>query len=296
MLKRLTIAAAAAAFAITSAHAAAPWKKLMSPDELSAAMADGDVTIVDIRDPKAYATVHLPGAVNAPYPSWRGPADNPGELLDDAALTAVIQGAGLDPEDRVVITHAGTDQTDFGAAARVYWTLKSAGFPELAILNGGVRGWVAADKPLSVDPTTPTPSTGTYSLSDEWLADRDEIADIVSGKQDAALVDARPEAFFKGEKKHKVAVKAGTLKGAKDFPYASFFNGSDTEVVDETEARAILANAPVGSETVSFCNTGHWAATNWFAMSELAGKDNVKLYPESMVGWVKGGGETVTGK
>jgi thiosulfate/3-mercaptopyruvate sulfurtransferase len=38
-----------------------------------------------------------------------------------------------------------------------------------------------------------------------------------------------------------------------------------------------------GDEVVSFCNTGHWAATNWFALSEVAGLDNIKLYPGSMV-------------
>lgn len=30
-------------------------------------------------------------------------------------------------------------------------------------------------------------------------------------------------------------------------------------------------------------------ATNWFALSELAGIDNVKLYPESMAGWSNAG-------
>jgi thiosulfate/3-mercaptopyruvate sulfurtransferase len=38
---------------------------------------------------------------------------------------------------------------------------------------------------------------------------------------------------------------------------------------------------------VSFCNTGHWAATNWFALSEVAGQKNVKLYAGSMVEWTQ---------
>ena len=41
---------------------------------------------------------------------------------------------------------------------------------------------------------------------------------------------------------------------------------------------------------MAFCNTGHWAATDWFALSELAGLPDVKLYPDSMVGWSQGGG------
>ena len=44
-----------------------------------------------------------------------------------------------------------------------------------------------------------------------------------------------------------------------------------------------------GEALVSFCNTGHWAATNWFALSELAELGDVKLYPESMVGYSNAG-------
>ena len=42
----------------------------------------------------------------------------------------------------------------------------------------------------------------------------------------------------------------------------------------------------LGEKTiVSYCNTGHWAATNWFVMSEILGQKNVKLYDGSMVEW-----------
>ena len=48
------------------------------------------------------------------------------------------------PDTPVVVVHQGTNQTDFGAAARVYWTLKSSGIAPLAILNGGMNAWAAA--------------------------------------------------------------------------------------------------------------------------------------------------------
>ena len=52
-------------------------------------------------------------------------------------------------------------------------------------------------------------------------------------------------------------------------------------------AKQIAASSPIdpAKETVSFCNTGHWAATNWFAMSEVLGQKNVKLYAGSMTDW-----------
>ena len=44
------------------------------------------------------------------------------------------------------------------------------------------------------------------------------------------------------------------------------------------------ANVPAGP-VVSYCNTGHWASTNWFVLSEILGKTDVKLYDGSMQDW-----------
>ncbi len=291
-MKRIFVAVAALALAAGTA-AADEWNKLVGPQDLAAL---SGVTIVDIRDKDAYAAAHVPGAVNVPYGLWRGPAENPGAVISDAALTEVLQQAGLDHGDKVVITPAGTDQTDFGAAARVYWTLKSAGFPQIAILNGGVESWVAAGQPTSTETPAITPSTDTFALSDRWMIDREGIAAVVNGERRATLVDARPTDFYRGETKHKAASAPGTLKGAQSLPFAKFFEGENTSIAEGTRISSAAEDVGGDSdEIVSFCNTGHWAATNWFALSELAGKDNVKLYPESMVGWVNNGGEVVTG-
>jgi thiosulfate/3-mercaptopyruvate sulfurtransferase len=39
------------------------------------------------------------------------------------------------------------------------------------------------------------------------------------------------------------------------------------------------------ANVISYCNTGHWAANNWFVLSELLGNKNVTLYDGSMVEW-----------
>ena len=50
-----------------------------------------------------------------------------------------------------------------------------------------------------------------------------------------------------------------------------------------SENRAFAAGA--GDDIVSFCNTGHWAAINWFVLSEVAGQSGARMYPGSMVEW-----------
>ena len=44
------------------------------------------------------------------------------------------------------------------------------------------------------------------------------------------------------------------------------------------------AHVPAGP-AVAYCNTGHWAATDWFVMHELLGRTNARLYAGSMVEW-----------
>ena len=81
--------------------------------------------------------------------------------------------------------------------------------------------------------------------------------------------------------------------------HATWFTTSKTEMSTAGRVLELAKQAGyvpgAGPELVSFCNTGQWAATNWFALSEIAGIEGVKLYPESVVGWSISGGELVNG-
>jgi thiosulfate/3-mercaptopyruvate sulfurtransferase len=271
---------------------------LLAPAELVEVIGSAGPLILDIRapgaadDPATYAGGHIAGAVSAPYPLFRGPAENPGQVPTDAALTDVLQSLGVTADRPTVIVHQGANDTDFGAAARVYWTLKSSGVSNLAILNGGVKAWSEAGLPLDRTPVTPERSTIEVTFSDEWRATEADVLAVVAGDAEATLLDARPESFWAGREAHAEAARPGTLPQSEFFTHSNWFNGGPV-IVDAAAARALAQSAGYTDDTalISFCNTGHWAATNWFALSELAGIDNVRLYPESMVGWSNAGHE-----
>ncbi|MEO0821240.1 MAG: rhodanese-like domain-containing protein [Pseudomonadota bacterium] len=267
------------------------WSKLIGPGALEALMAGPEAPVLlDIRSPKDFAAAHLPGAANAPYGRWRGPRENPGALIDDDRLTALLQGAGIGTDRAVVVMSWGRSETDFGAAARVYWTLKSAGLGRIAILNGGVASWQAAGGALTAARAAPEPGTERFALGEGWLIDRAGVQAVIDGEREAILVDARPEAFFRGETKHGAAHWAGSLEGAINLVHDAFFAEKGRLIAEPAEIRRIAAEAgwrTDGPPLVSFCNTGHWAATNWFALSEIGGIPDVRLYPESMVGWTR---------
>jgi thiosulfate/3-mercaptopyruvate sulfurtransferase len=269
---------------------------LVTPAELAARLNDPQLRIVDIRDGRndagqtPYDVAHIPGALPAPYSRWRGPKDNPGKLPDEAKLTQLVQRLGIDASTPVVIVYEGSSSTDFGSAARVYWTLKAGGVPNLAILNGGVKAWRAANLPLVTDVKQVAPSSFTVRIDPKYVATQEEVARL-AGNDRVRLLDARPAPFFQGETRHVAAKTPGTLVGAKNVEHAVWFAKGSAALLPAADVKRIAQEHGVQTDqpTVSFCNTGHWAATNWFVLSEVLGQKDVKLYPESAVGWSQAG-------
>jgi thiosulfate/3-mercaptopyruvate sulfurtransferase len=283
-MKKKILAFAVSLAAGGAAFAAQP---LLAPTDLKAQLGAPNVRVIDIRAPKVFAEAHIPGAVNAPYEkTWRGPATNPGEVPPIEKLTATVRALGLTPTTHIVVVSTGSDAPDFGAAARVYWTLKYLGFKELSLLNGGVKSWTEAKLPLDQSVAQVTPSNVTPQLDTSVIATRDEVLQDVN-QHSAVLVDARPKDFFLGETRAPASKMPGTLPGAIDVAYGKFFADEKSGILRPEKVQAVASSSlDTKKPTVAFCNTGHLAATDWFAMHELLGM-NAKLYPGSMADWTQ---------
>jgi thiosulfate/3-mercaptopyruvate sulfurtransferase len=242
----------------TTAHAAEP---LLTPTGVQAAAGQDAVRIIDIRDPKAYGERHIPGALNAPYGKWRGPATNPGELPELPKLTELVQSLGLTPATHAIVVSSGADATDFGAAARVYWTLKLLGLKELSVLNGGMKAWSAQKLPQDNQAVTIARSAYQPQLDTSLIATREDVGQHVR-LSNAALVDSRPDAFYQGKTRAPAAKLSGTLPGAQQLDFNQWFVPGTSTFVDTATARQIAAKVrrDQGQDMVAFCNTGHWAA------------------------------------
>lgn len=259
---------------------------ILAPQELEQLRTAEQVRVIDIRLPAEYAKNHIPGAVSAPYAAWRGPAHSPGQLPPLTELTKLVQKLGLGENTHAVVVSTGDTTTDFGAAARVYWTLKYLGLKQLSVLNGGMQSWVGSGLPQSQSPVEVPVSNYQPALNENILATRNDVLEQIDNPR-ARLVDARPKAFFEGKTKAPTASTPGTIRGAANIEHSVWFKPGTNEVVSPEEARKIAAERfpELVDDTIAFCNTGHWAATDWFALSELAGLPNVRMYPESLAEW-----------
>jgi thiosulfate/3-mercaptopyruvate sulfurtransferase len=288
--RRALIASVAAFFAVASFPAfGATVEPLVTPQWLNDQRSNPDVVVLDIRSvidgggAEAYAKAHIPGAVHSDYDKagWRVTRNGvPLMLPTQTALEKLIGETGIDEDSHVVIVPAGVSATDFGAAARIYWTLKAAGHPTVSILDGGFAAWQAAGLPVEAGKNIPAPKIYSGKFNDALLAE----LEAVERNPNATLVDARPANQFSGREKAQAAKAYGHIPGAVNIDSASFYDPATNRLRPKEQLAAIASKVPSGP-VVTYCNTGHWAATDWFVLSEILGRPNVRVYDGSMVEW-----------
>jgi thiosulfate/3-mercaptopyruvate sulfurtransferase len=288
------VVAAAGLMAVPGALAAAdPVPPLVSVDWLKQHLGAPDLFILDVRSAidgggaEAYARGHIPGAVHSDYDKagWRVTRDHvPFMLPTVSQLEKLIGELGIDEDKDVVVVPAGVHQTDFGSAARVYWTLKIAGLTRVSILDGGYAAW-AADPANMIETkdNPPSPTIFTVHLSEHMLAELSEVERIRKAGG-ATLVDARTPALFAGKEKAPQAAAYGHIPGALNIDSASFYDPATNRLKSKDVLAKIAGRIPSGP-AVTYCNTGHWAAIDWFVLHELLGRKDVTLYDGSMVEW-----------
>lgn len=287
-VRRLAVAAAFAAVAASPAAAAEP---LVSVDWLNSHKADANLVVLDVRHKDegadSYAAGHIPGAVSASFETagWRVTRDGvPLSVPTKAQLETLIGGLGIGNDSRVVVVSAGENVQDFGAGARVLWTLKYSGLTEVSLLDGGFKAWKDARLPIDTNEVTPQPKTFAVNFNDRL---RVELAEVEKLQKDggATFVDARPPAQFSGKVKTRTVQAYGHLPGALNIDSTVYFDNETHRLKPKAELASL--SQQVKGPAVSYCNTGHLASTDWFVLHEVLGRTDTRLYAGSMTEWTR---------
>jgi thiosulfate/3-mercaptopyruvate sulfurtransferase len=280
------------AFALAPPARAESATPLVSTGWLKQHLQDPDVLVLDIRSAidgggtEAYQKAHIPDAIHSDYDKagWRVTRGGvPFMLPTLPELEKLIGELGIDEDTHVVVVPAGVHYTDFGAAARTYWTLKVTGVAKVSILDGGFAAWSRDANATESGPSKPSPKIFTASLNKALLSEANEVQKIEQ-TGGATLIDARPASFFAGKERAPAAKAYGHIPGAVNIDSATFYDSQTNRLKPQAELAATAAALPNGP-AVTYCNTGHWAATDWFVLSELLGRKDVRLYYGSMVDW-----------
>jgi thiosulfate/3-mercaptopyruvate sulfurtransferase len=276
---------------------------LIAPEWLAGRLDDRNLLILDIRSVvdgggrDAYEAGHIPGAIHTDYvkDGWRATKGMAAGLLPDRAVLAdLLGGLGLAPNRHAVIVSAGTTVGDFSAAARVYWTLEAVGHETTSILAAGMVGWRRdPSRPIETGAGRPRVPAPAYPIERAagLRAELDAVKAAVADES-AVLLDSRAVSFFEGRAKSPQVARPGRLPGAVQLDHALAFDAGAMALKPKAELAKLFAAIPQ-KPVINYCNTGHQAATNWFVLSEVLGRDQVSLYDGSLSEWAEEPGRPV---
>lgn len=227
-----------------------------------------------------YLEEHLPGAVfvdlatelAAPAQKERGRHPLP----TAEQFQASARRWGISEADVVV----AYDDSGNMAAARLWWMLRNAGFPDVYMLDGGLAAWRGAGLPVQRGAVEATP--GNVTLRDGAMPAIDAAA-AGSWASTGILLDARASERYRGEFE-PVDPRAGHIPGAVSAPTTENVDAAGQFLpADDLRRRfdglGISGDAPVAV----YCGSGVTAAHEVAAL-EIAGI-SAALYPGSFSEW-----------
>lgn len=257
--------------------AAAGADLLVTTGQLAAALAAGEVRLIDAENAENYRRAHIPGAVNLYFMELEDSEENlkTGRPVFPQLAASRFGALGIARDSDVVVY----DNGDGRGASAVWYILRFLGHDRVRILDGGFRKWLKEQRPVGQDAPRPVKKTYLPQPGDGWAVKPDMLA------QADVLVDARSIAEFSG-KENGGARSGGHVPGARSFPWDRLSGDVATFKGAEPMRRALRqAGILPGKEIVVYCNGGLGRSTHLLAALTLLGYDKVKVYPGSWIEW-----------
>lgn len=264
---------------------------LISPAELDALMKAEPVVLIDTRDPEAYASGHLPGAVNLREIFTflaTSTAEGLGEL--EQSFAESFGSVGLSGAETAVLYEESMN-SGFGQSCRGYFLLSWLKYPKVRILHGGLAGWKAAGLPVDTAPVSPTPASFPMPESTaSMMVTKDEMLKALDSE--VMLLDVRDVDEWIGESSspygRDFAPRKGRIPGAKWIEWYRFMKPSATGPVFKSPAEILAECRTAGispKDTVYlYCFKGARASNTFVALKE-AGFSDVRMYFGSWNEW-----------
>lgn len=264
-------------------------RTLVSTRWLAEHLDDPHIVVVESdEDVLLYDTGHIPGTIKI---DWHMDLNDAltRDYLDSDAFARLMSSKGISRDDTVVFYG---DNHNWWAAYAL-WVFTLFGHPDVRLVDGGRKKWIAEGRALTTEVPTRAPSD--YPVVERRDAPIRVFRDEVLSHVDAggALVDVRSPEEYSGELLHmpdypqEGSLRGGHIPGARSVPWARAAHDDGTfRSVDEL--RAIYMDEQGLSPTdpvVAYCRIGERSSHTWFVLHHLLGFDQVRNYDGSWTEW-----------
>jgi thiosulfate/3-mercaptopyruvate sulfurtransferase len=251
---------------------------------LEPAPAESDQPYRVVAGRRSFEEGHIPGA---DFLDLQGEFSDPTTRLRfmmpaTAALEAAFGRHGIGAGVHVVLYSIGTSMW----ATRFWWMLKSLGFDEVSILDGGFDKWKAEGRTIETGATKGYP-LATFSAAPRpgYFSDRHAVAAAL-GSPATRIVNALGPQFHKGLEPSRYG-RPGRIPGSVNVPAASLVGANKTfATLADAAAKFSAQGVAKDKSVICYCGGGISATVDLFLLYQL-GYDKLSLYDGSMGEWAR---------
>ena len=262
-------------------------KYIVDTNYLSEKIGKEDVIIIHARGEEAKKG-HVKGAIAMTWQDIANVANNnPGDegwghILAPDELSKKLGELGIDKNKEIILY--STANAGWGEDGRILWELKTAGFDNLKMVDGGYqaieKAGIETDKEeVKLDPV----EVEISNINRENVIDTKELTENIKNYK---IVDSREKEEYDGAVLYGEA-KGGHLPGAVNVPYSSLYN-EDGFLKSNDEIEKIFEDLGFNKddEIVTYCTGGIRSAYMQLVL-EMLGYNKVKNYEGSYYNWAK---------
>lgn len=259
---------------------------LISATEAQKKLAAPGWTWLDVREPEAYLTGHIPRAVQVYRSDFQSTAyDYKGMMPAKSELEAMLSAKGISPLDTLVMY----DQYGNVNAARLWWLLQQFGHENMMLLHGGFTLWTQLGLPI--DTFTTEKEAKAYLFRGNGVP---EIAiskeEVLAAMEDpnSILVDTRSWEEYAGKIQKSGASRSGHIPGSVwcDYIFTLNYDGDYTfKSLSELQHLFTEKGITQDKRIITYCHSGVRSALTLFVLQELLHYPDVRNYDGSWVEW-----------
>lgn len=210
---------------------------------------------------------------NTPYPFM---------MPDIKTFDKVMSLKGVGPDTHVILYSRANIQW----ATRVWWMLKSMGFNNASILNGGFDRWKNQNKNISTTPITYQENKFISIPQNGLFCKKEEVLNSLTNNN-ISIINALRSTLHDGSEKVDYG-RLGHIKNSINIPSLEMVD-PDTNLYKSLEdLKIIFKNYNVLSKekVIAYCGGGI-AATNIAFVLTALGFNNITVYDASLSEWAK---------
>lgn len=222
---------------------------------------------------------HIPGAGFADLLKLSNPNAPPYTFTMPSAehFAAHMGRLGIGDNVRVVLYDARENMW----AARLWWMLRTFGFDNVAILNGGWKAWRLENRLASSQSCAYPPATFIPRPRPELIAGKQEVLTAIEDTA-TCIVSALGRRQHRG--KRNEYGRRGHIPGARNVTAWELLDRETMRYRPTEELRELFGRILASQRVITYCGGGVAASSDAFVL-HLLGHRNVAVYDGGLIEW-----------